>query len=229
MVPVVHEHRLKVTMRAEEEVCTMRLTRRFTLAAGASFAAATAVAPALLWSAAEAATIQPGDDGLYHPDWVRETFKDLREDFEEAKAEGKRLLIMVEQRGCIYCKKMHEEVFTDPRIEKMLREVYFPIQINLHGDLEVIDTDGTVLTEKEATARWRILFTPTLIFMPTELDPMKNAIEQAVAVMPGAFGRSTTLDMLTWVAEERYRDQSEEDFQRYHARKISERANGNNE
>ncbi|RMD94763.1 MAG: DUF255 domain-containing protein [Alphaproteobacteria bacterium] len=196
------------------------MTRRGILAA----TAAAGVVAGL--GGAARASIQPGDDGLYHPDWLRETFKDLREDFEEAKAEGKRLLILVEQRGCIYCKKMHEEVFTDPRIEKLLREVYFPIQINLYGDLEVVDTDGKVMTEKEAVARWRILFTPTMIFMPTELDPTKNAVEQAVAVMPGAFGRGTTLDMLTWVAEERYKDQSEEDFQRYHARMIRERANG---
>jgi hypothetical protein len=51
-------------------------------------------------------------------------------------------------------------------------------------------------------------------------------MQAAVAVMPGAFGRGTTFDLLTWVAEKRYEDQSEEDFQRYHARMIQERSNG---
>ena len=58
---------------------------------------------------------------------------------------------------------------------------------------------------------------------------MASAVAQAVSVMPGAFGPGTTLDMLTWVKEERYLDQSEEDFQRYHARRIRERADGNTE
>ena len=42
-------------------------------------------------------------------------------------------------------------------------------------------------------------------------------------MMPGAFGRGTTLDMFTWVNEKRYTLDSDEDFQRYHARRINER------
>lgn len=190
------------------------------------------VAPVLaVWLAGpvRAVEVEMGDDGLYKPAWLRETFKDLREDFADAKAEGKRLMLIVEQRGCIYCKKMHEETFPDPRVNAMLTGHYYPIQINLHGDTEVVDTDGEVLTEKAAMGKWRILFTPTLIFLPKELEPGKSVIDQAVAVMPGAFGPGTTLDMLTWVVEERYLDQSEEDFQRYHARMIRERNDGNTE
>ena len=48
----------------------------------------------------------------------------------------------------------------------------------------------------------------------------------AVAMMPGALGRGTTLDLLTWIVEKRYEDQSEEDFQRYHSRRIRERGDG---
>lgn len=77
--------------------------------------------------------------------------------------------------------------------------------------------------------KWNILFTPTLIFLPPELDASRPAIEQAVAVMPGAFGRGTTFDMLNWVLEERYLNEEEEDFQRYHARMIRERNDGRTE
>ena len=167
-----------------------------------------------------------GDDGLHKPDWLRDTFKDLQEDFAEAEAEGKRLLLIVEQRGCIYCRDMHEKTFTDPRVKAMLEDTYFPVQLNLHGDIEIIDTDGEELSEKQAARKWGLLFTPTMIFLPTELDEGKSAVAQAVSVMPGAFAPGTTLDMLTWVAEERYLDQSEEDFQRYHARMIQERNDG---
>ena len=47
-------------------------------------------------------------------------------------------------------------------------------------------------------------------------------------MMPGAFGKGTTMDMLTWVVEKRYdmQDETGEDFQRYHARRIQERDNG---
>ena len=68
-----------------------------------------AVAAAVLaWPLAAA---ELGDDGLHKTAWMRDTFKDLREDLEEANAEDKRLMLMFEQRGCIYCTKMHEEVY----------------------------------------------------------------------------------------------------------------------
>ena len=177
-----------------------------------------------------AAEVAPmGDDGLHKPEWLRDTFKDLREDAAEAAAEGKRLVLIVEQRGCIYCHEMHENTFPDERITAMLTDAYYTGQLNLHGDIDIVDTDGEELSEKDAARKWNVLFTPTIIFLPPEVDETTSAIGQAVAVMPGAFGPGTTLDMLTWVQEERYLDQSEEDFQRYHARRIRERADGNTE
>lgn len=186
--------------------------------------AAAAVLLALPVAAAEL-----GDDGLHKADWMRDTFKDLSEDFADAQSEGKRLLVIMEQRGCIYCKEMHEKTFPDPRIRARLLEDYFPVQMNLHGSTEITDTDGETLSERAAARKWRVMFTPTMIFFPPELEEGKSAIEQAVAVMPGAFGPGTTYDMLTWVLEERYLDQSEEDFQRYHARMIRERSDGKTE
>ena len=167
-----------------------------------------------------------GDDGLHKADWLRDTFKDLGEDAAEAAIEGKRIILLVEQRGCLYCRDMHENTFPDPRITAMLEDDFYPIQINLHGDIEVIDTDGEELSEKDATRKWGVLFTPTLIFLPPDVDLSISAMQQAVAIMPGAFSAGTTLDLLTWVREDRYLDQSEEDFQRYHARRIRERDDG---
>ncbi|NND41032.1 MAG: thioredoxin fold domain-containing protein [Silicimonas sp.] len=173
-----------------------------------------------------AAAAEIGDDGLHKADWLKDTFKDLQEDAAEASDDGKRILILVEQRGCLYCRDMHENTFTDERVKALLENDYFPIQLNLHGDIEIVDTDGDALSEKEAARKWGVLFTPTMLLMPPEIDTSRSAAEQAVAVMPGAFSAGTTLDLLTWVKEERYLDQSEEDFQRYHARMIQERDDG---
>jgi thioredoxin-related protein len=167
-----------------------------------------------------------GDDGLHKAPWMRDTFKDLGEDLAEANSEGKRLMLIFEQRGCIYCTEMHEEVFPDPAIASYIDENYFVVQLNLHGDIEITDVDGEVLTEKQAARKWGIMFTPSMVFLPEEVSGDEPAIREAVAVMPGAFGRGTTLDLLTWINEKRYEDQSGEDFQRYHARRIQERANG---
>ncbi|WP_304951540.1 thioredoxin family protein [Sulfitobacter sp.] len=183
-----------------------------------------AVAAAMLaWPLAAA---ELGDDGLHKTPWMRDTFKDLREDLEEARGEDKRLMLIFEQRGCIYCTKMHEEVFPTLEIANYIEENYFVVQLNLHGDIEVTDFDGETLSEKQMARKWGILFTPTLMFLPHEVPEDATAPQAAVAVMPGAFGKGTTLDMLTWVDEERYALDGDEDFQRYHARMIQERNNG---
>ncbi|MEC3860418.1 thioredoxin family protein [Mesobacterium sp. TK19101] len=173
--------------------------------------------------------VEIGDDGLHKEPFFHDTFKDMREDLAEANAEGKRLVLFFEQRGCIYCKKMHEEVFSDPDLNAFIDENFFAVQLNLHGDTEVIDFDGEALSEKDMARKWRVMFTPNIMFMPEEVPEGLSAAEAAVVVMPGAFGKGTTNDMFTWVLEKRYELDNGEDFQRYHARRISERANGSTE
>ena len=164
-----------------------------------------------------------GDDGLHKAPWMRDTFKDLAEDLAEANAEGKRLMVMIEQRGCIYCEKMHEEVFPIEEIASYIEDNYFVVQINMFGDIEVTDFDGTTLPEKDMVKKWGALFTPMILFLPQEVGPSKSAAQAAVATMPGAFGRHTTFNMLNWVVEKGY--DGDEGFQRYHARKFAAQDN----
>ncbi len=166
-----------------------------------------------------------GDDGLHKQSWMRDTFKDLQEDLAEANAEGKRLVLFFEQRGCIYCAKMHKEVFSRENVSNYIDENYFVVQLNLHGNVDVTDFDGETLEERDIARKWGILFTPTIMFLPEEVEEGLTAQTASVAVMPGAFGAGTTLDMFTWVNEKRYLLDNDEDFQRYHARKIEERRN----
>ena len=170
-----------------------------------------------------AQAVELGDDGLHKTSWMRDTFKDMAEDLTEANAEGKRLMVLVEQRGCVYCTKMHQEVFPDPEVSAYIEENYFVVQMNLFGDVEVTDFDGESLPEKEMAMKWGVMFTPTILFFPQEVDEATPANRAAVATMPGAFSRFTTLDLLTWVVEEGYT--TGENFQKYHARKFEERRN----
>jgi len=163
------------------------------------------------------------DDGLHKQSWMRDTFKDLREDLDEANSEGKRLVLMFEQRGCIYCSKMHKDVYSREHVSNYIDENFFVVQLNLHGDLEVTDFDGEVLSEKAMARKWNVLFTPTVLYLPQEVDEGITAAQAAVSYMPGAWSAGTTIDMLTWVNEKRYLLDNGEDFQRYHARRINER------
>jgi thioredoxin-related protein len=172
----------------------------------------------LIALAAPAAEI--GEDGLHKQPWFAVTFKDMAEDLTDAADEGKRLAIIFEQRGCIYCAKLHEDVFSDPKISGYISENFNVVQMNLFGDEEVTDFDGEALPEKEMARRWGVVFTPTILFMPETSPEGGTAAEAAVAVMPGAFGKGTSLHMFQWVKERGYA--SDEHFQKYHARKLAE-------
>lgn len=162
-----------------------------------------------------------GDDGLHKQPWFSQTFRDIKEDMAQAKAEGKRLALIFEQRGCIYCRQVHETVLVDPEVRDFIKANFMMVQYNLYGDEEVIDTDGETLTEKSAARKWGVNFTPTIFFLPEDAVEGKDVNALKVAVMPGAFKKGTFLDMFQWVHKKGY--DTDEDFQRYHGRRIRER------
>lgn len=180
--------------------------------------AATIALLAAMASPSDAATIS--EDGIHKQDWFALTFRDIAEDIESARDEGKRLVMIFEQRGCIYCAKMHEDILSDPEVADYLKANFKIVQYNMFGDEEVTDLDGDVLTEKTAARKWGYVFTPTIVFLPEEAPEGMTAARAAVATMPGAFGKWTFLNMFRWVNEKGY--EGEEHFQKYHARIINE-------
>lgn len=180
----------------------------------------TALSGLMLAFSAQATPV--GEDGLHKSDWLVETFRDMRDDLEDAQAQGKRLLLMFEQRGCIYCTRMHENVYPDPEITRMLTEDFMVVQINLFGNIPVTDFDGTTLDERDMARRWGIVFTPTLVFAPEAMPESGSLRDSAVMTMPGAFERGTTRLMLQWVLEKGY--EGDEHFQHYVARMLQARS-----
>jgi len=179
----------------------------------------------LLLALAIPAAAEVGDDGLHKEKWFSVTFRDMAEDIAAAREEGKRLAIVFEQRGCIYCANMHEKLLSDPEVRDFIEANFKVVQYNMFGDEEVTDLDGETLTEKTAARKWGVVFTPTILFLPDEAAAGKTTAEAAVATMPGAFGKWTFLHMFQWVSEKGY--EGDEHFQKYHARMLDEmRAEG---
>lgn len=180
-----------------------------------------AAALALAALSAPASAFEIGEDGLHKEAWFAITFKDLAEDVADAAAQGKRVALVFEQRGCIYCAKLHEQVLSDPEVADYIKANFMVVQMNLFGDEPVTDFDGEELPEKEMARKWRVVFTPTILFLPETAPEGVSAVDAAVANMPGAFGKWTTLHMFEWVAEKGY--ETDEHFQKFHARRLQER------
>ncbi len=176
----------------------------------------------LIWLAGAAAAQDLGDDGLHKQPWFADTFLDMREDLAEAGAQGKDLMVIIEQRGCPYCKEMHEVNFNRPEIVDLITENYYVVQLNMWGDREATDFDGTVMTEKELVRRWGASFTPTTLFFASDAADPQDAL---VFVLPGYFKPFHHARALEYVAWDAYKQ--EPNFQRFvQARGDEMRAQG---
>ena len=132
---------------------------------------------------------QIGEDGLHIQSWFHESFLDLAEDLQEAKAQGKRLVIFWEQRGCPYCMRTHEINLRIPTMVKYIEKNFMVLRLNLWGDREVTDFDGEMLSEKKLAQKYAILFTPTLQFFPESLEKIAGQTGSTAEVVriPGYF------------------------------------------
>ena len=141
-----------------------------------------------------------GEDHLWHQNWFLESFLNLRDDLTEASEQGKRFVIVFEQRGCGYCIKMHKQILAQKYINDYVRENFTVLQLDLWGNRNVTDFDGKEMTEKDLAKRWGVIFTPTLMFFTDDLSGSegKTGAQLEVARMPGAFGPNTFYDLFTW-------------------------------
>ncbi|MBO6949471.1 MAG: thioredoxin family protein [Rhodospirillales bacterium] len=158
--------------------------------------------------AAHATILNEG--GLHVQPWFTDSFLILKEDVEDAHAEGKRVAVFIEQKGCPYCKEMHEVNLAKPEITDFIKANFNVIQLNMWGAREVTDIDGKAMEERDLMRRWRVNFTPTVVFLPTPDEIEKGDTE--VARMPGYFKPFHFLSMFEFVEQGKYKDQV---FQRF--------------
>lgn len=185
-----------------------------------------AVTPAM--AAEDAKSYKPvvTEDGMYTQPWFAETFLDLGDDLAEAQAQGKRLAIIWEQKGCPYCKETHNVNFAVPEINEFVNDKFMVLQLNLWGSREVTDFDGEVMEERDLARKYGVVFTPTIQFFPEDPAAVegKEGQEIEVARMPGYFRPFHFMTMFEYVDEKGYEDQH---FQKYLGEKIEElRAEG---
>jgi hypothetical protein len=163
-----------------------------------------------------------GDDGIYHQNWFVQSFLDLKDDYAEAEKQGKRFAVVFEQRGCIYCTKMHTEVLAKKYINDYVRENFHILQLDLWGSREVTDFDGQRVPEKRLAEKWGVMFTPTIVFLKDGLKDIKApgaAIE--VTRMSLGFGAPTFFDLFVWIRAKVY--DKDRNFQRFHIERMNER------
>lgn len=163
-------------------------------------------------AAVEGADPPVNDDGLFHQEWFHTSFMDMSEDLTDAATAGKHLMVLIEQKGCPYCRELHRVNFARSEISDYLQEHYLVVQLNMWGDKEVTDFDGDVLSEKQLCRKWFVSFTPTTILFNNRDVGAKDLRNAEAFRLPGYFKPFHFLSGLEYAASDLYRDQP---FQRF--------------
>jgi thioredoxin-related protein len=161
----------------------------------------------------------PLDEGRLTQSWFLNSFLALKDDLADAAAQGKRLAIFWDQRGCPYCQEMHRVNFADPAVNAFVRERFACLQLDLFGSREVTDFDGQVMTEKDLARKYAIAFTPTVQFLPPDVAGIEGKTGRAleVARMPGYFRPGHFEAMFAFVHERAYERDTFQKFLRARA------------
>ena len=157
-----------------------------------------------------------GDDGLYHQPWFLQSLLELGDDLQMATDNGKRFAIIWELRGCPYCRETHLVNFARPEIASYVKAHFEVLQLNLIGDREVTDFDGTKVPEKRLAEKYGVRFTPTFQFFPDRADGLaaRKPREREIVRAQGYLEPKQFLAMFRFVAERAYERGSLNDFLR---------------
>ena len=112
---------------------------------------------------------RPLEEGIILPDWFKVSFLDLNEDLNEALQNNKKgLIVYYGQKLCPYCKAHLQNNWGQKDILKYTLKNFDVISINVRGQKQVTDFDGTEYTEKQFSVIQKTNFTPSLMFYTKE-------------------------------------------------------------
>lgn len=108
------------------------------------------------------------------PAWFKASFLHFKEDVEEARKQGRHVVVFLHLEQCPYCARMLEENFVRGEARDVMRKHFDVIGVNIRGDRETVWIDGATYTERELAERLKVFATPTLVF----LDPDGHKVLQ---------------------------------------------------
>jgi len=144
-------------------------------------------------------------EAIKTPEWFKLSFLDINEDVSEAKANGKKgLLLYFGMEKCPYCKALLEDNFGKKDISSYTQENFDVVAIDVKGNRTVTTVTGEDISEKDFSIRQKANFTPTLIFYD------HNGTE--VHRMVGYYKPYTFRAALEYVADTHYKTEVFRDF-----------------
>ncbi|MCW8956285.1 MAG: thioredoxin fold domain-containing protein [Gammaproteobacteria bacterium] len=136
-------------------------------------------------------------EDLQLPDWFKLSFLDIADNLEEARADGKQgIIIYFGRKDCAYCKAQLETNWGSRDIIEYTQKYFDVIAIDVRGQREVTDLDGSSYSEKQYAISQKTNFTPTLLFI--------NLKGEQVLKLPGFRPPYQFRAALEYVADQHY-------------------------
>lgn len=156
----------------------------------------------LLFSSTPALAADPQSTGMFQPH-----FGNMPEELATATAANKRLLVYFWQEACPYCEQMEKEVFSLPKVKKLVGERYHAIEMNIFGAVDITGFTGAKTNEKGFSNSLKVTYTPTVIFFE------KDGAE--AFRLPGFWRDPHFMAAVSYVSDGDYKKTSFQDFLRY--------------
>lgn len=149
------------------------------------------------------------EEGMYTHSWFLNSFLELREDLNESAAEGKALVVIWTQKGCVYCERLMKTTISTPKVNAFMREHFNVVQLNKYGSRDVTDFGGETLAENKMARKFRVAYTPTIQFFVADASENEDgAVDVEALNVPGYLPPEQFYNLLEFVKERRFREQS---------------------
>jgi thioredoxin-related protein len=90
---------------------------------------------------------------------------DLTEELEIARDEGKHgVFVFFEMDECPFCHRMKQTVLNQSDVQDYFNQNFHSLAIDIEGDIEIVDFDGSNTTQKAFASKNRVRATPLLAF-----------------------------------------------------------------
>ncbi|TNF34308.1 MAG: thioredoxin [Gammaproteobacteria bacterium] len=98
--------------------------------------------------------------------FFNDTFGDFSEELNTARDQGKQaIFIMFEMDECPFCHRMKTTILNQPDVIEYYRKNFLTFHVDIEGDVEITDFDGTPTTQKDFSfKKHRVRATPVLAF-----------------------------------------------------------------
>lgn len=130
-------------------------------------------------------------------------WKSLEEAQKEAKETGKKIVIFGYVDWCGFCRKMRKETYTQEKVQKLMNDVYIPVQLNGESEEEVV-YNGKKYKTLELAKNLQLSSYPTHYFLDGE--------GKLIGMQPGFLPADVYGPLLSYIAEDKFGEISFTDY-----------------